>query len=183
MDEEQNLQPADAQQTETTTTFKTEPIPSLDEETLAQMPSLDDLIKSEKQITPAPELQGLKRVESETSPQDKTFARKDAKKKELVKKRLKIITGVYIAVCALLLALTFVNLGTMINKNSEINANKATIQSEQTMVNRYETSEEDPLTPSSQLIVDLNEPRDYSDEKKELTFLDKLSILFRNLFG
>ena len=29
----------------------------------------------------------------------------------------------------------------------------------------------------------LNEPREYSEDKKELTWLDKITILFRNIFG
>ena len=31
--------------------------------------------------------------------------------------------------------------------------------------------------------ISLNEPRDYSDDIEELTFLDKMTILFRNIFG
>ena len=37
------------------------------------------------------------------------------------------------------------------------------------------------MDPSGEIQISLNEPRDYSDDKKELTFLDKLTILFMHI--
>jgi len=102
-------------------------------------------------------------------------------KKALYKKRIKIVTGVYATAVTLLLAFVGVNIATMAMLNKKITTNTETIQTQQQQIEVLEQTPEN--LPGGEFQISLNEPRDYSEDKKELTFLDKLTILFRNLFG
>ncbi len=150
---------------------------------LEDLPRLEDLLKSEKEIKSEKKLEGLTAVKQQTSAQDRPFARAEDKKKVLVKRRLKTITGVYTCCIALLLAFVGFNLVTLVNVNKDINTNTKTIQSQVESVQIMENELQAPTGPNGEFTISLNEPRDYSDDTKELTFFDKISILFRNLFG
>lgn len=170
--EEENLQP------EVTTETKVE---QQKEETYDDMPKLEDLLKSEQELKSAAELKGLKQVEDDTVQEYKTFTRKEDEKKVFVKKRLKLLTGVYVAVLSLLLLFVGANAITLINTNREINNRTIEIQREEGVVQGLEQGANDVGTPM--LDITLNEPRDYNDDTRGLSFMDKLIILFRNLFG
>ena len=144
---------------------------------------LDEFIKSEKEIKKAPELKGLTSVEKSTLGENKTFKKKSEQKQGLLKKRFKIVSAVYIAIASLMLTFVGVNIATMVSLNKQITSNTATIQAESKAVSIYENANTPIETPTDQIFVSLNEPRDYSDDVKELTFLDKLTILIRNIFG
>ena len=147
------------------------------------LPRLEDLLKSEKEIKSNQELKGLKQVEEKTLPEDKPFTMKQDEKKTFVKKRIKIFTGVYIAVAALLLTFVGINIATLTIMDRDINSNANTIQSQSQIVDMYEEFNTPNADPAGTIEISLNEPRDYSDDTKELTFFDKLTILFRNIFS
>ena len=147
------------------------------------LPRLEDLLKSEKEIKSAQELKGLKQVEEKTLAEDKPFTMKQDEKKTMVKKRVKIFTGVYIAVVALLLTFIGINIATLTIMDKDINSNANTIQSQSQQIDIYEGLNTPDADPTGTIEISLNEPRDYSDDTKELTFFDKLTILFRNIFS
>ncbi len=154
------------------------------ENLLESLPRLEDLLKSEQEVSKAPELKGLERVQDATLSENKVFKRKEDEKKAFVKRRVKLLTGVYITVAALLFTFVGINAVTQALLTRDINSNANTIQSKSEQVVIFENMEGQPNTPSGDPInVTLNEPRDYSDDTKELTFMDKLTILFRNLFS
>ena len=163
--------------TETIANVKTE-----SETTFDDLPRLEDLLKSEKEIKPSSKIEGVTEVARNSLLQDKPFEQKQDKKKFQVKKRVKIVAGVYASVVALLLAFVGINAVTLTMLNKEINTNTNTIQAQNEVVTYLENSTT-IQDPSSIIEISLNEPRDYSDDKKELTFLDKLTILFRNIFA
>ncbi len=165
------------QQTETITETKVET-----EQSYENLPKLEDLLKSEQDVKPAPELQGLKKVEEETVSETRTFTRKADQKKSFIKKRLKVLTGVYVGVLTFLLAFVGVNLFTLISLNKDINNNANTIQSEQVWVDATKQNIPEQAT-GEQYPITLNQPRDYDDDTRGLSFIDKLTILFKNLFG
>ena len=138
--------------------------------------------KSEKEIKPSSKIEGVTEVSRNSLLQDKPFEKKQDKKKVQIKKRAKIVAGVYSSVAALLLAFIGINAVTLTMLNKEISSNTNTIQAQKEVVTYLENT---TITqdPSSIIEISLNEPRDYSDDKKELSFLDKLTILFRNLFA
>ena len=176
--EEEQLQ----QQTESVGT-STELIEKVEQEKkLDDFPRLEDLMKSEKEIKPSPEIEGVSQVEQKTQTKDRIFTRKSDEKKVYIKKRLKILTTVYISVVVLMLAFVITNIATLAILNKNITTNTDTIQTEQTQV-LIEESKAPTETEHSEIQISLNEPRDYSEDKKELTWLDKITILFRNLFG
>lgn len=150
---------------------------------LDDLPRWEDLLKSEQELRPAPELKGLKKVENDTIEDDKTFTKKQDEKNVLVKRRVKILTSIYIAVAALLLTFVGVNAVTLIMFSRDINSNANTIQSKSEQVEIWEDHIDTPQMPSDSIEVSLNPPRDYGDDSRELTFFDKLTILFRNIFG
>ena len=113
--------------------------------------------------------------------EDRMFVKKADQKKALYKKRIKIVTSVYTTAMVLLLAFVGVNIATMASLQKDITTNTQTIQSQQEQIELLEQNTPGASTGNYQ--ISLNEPRDYSEDKKELTFLDKLTILFRNLFG
>ena len=70
--------------------------------------------------------------------------------------------------------------GTTLEKS--ISTNTKTIDSIQKEINDYKL-ENPEISESIDLPIDVNPPRDYNEDGKELTFLDKLTILFRNIFS
>ena len=147
------------------------------------MPRLEDLLKSENEVAPiqAPTLKGLKQVDEGSQTIDKTFTRKEDEKRAFVKRRVKILTTVYVIVFVLMLGLVFANTATLsvLGRNSttatqQVEAGSVYMQSHNSNLS------EDELAP---IDVAVNTPRDYGDEDTELTFFDRLTILFRSLFG
>ena len=183
-EQEQQTSTTTTTQVETVTETETQPQTKVGIESLTDLPDIEEFLKSEKEVKSAPELKGLKKVESNALNQDKEFTLKKDEKKTFIKKRIKVFTGVYIAVVSLLFAFVLGNAITMAVLNHDIKGNKETIQTEAAKVEVWEGNYNNNLKPSSgDIEVSLNVPRDYSDDTAELTFFDKLSILFRNLFG
>ena len=150
------------------------------ESKLENLPRVEDLIKSEQEVKVQQSTENI--VQNSPATEDKVFALKKDQKKVFLKKRLKVVAGVYIAVVSMLLAFVGVNVATMAMLNKEITNNTNTIQMEHYLINN-EAPVEEPTAENPPIEITLNEPRDYSDDKAELTFLDKLTILFRNLFS
>ncbi len=172
-------------QNESSTITSTQPsVENVSETRLQNLPSLDDLKRSEVEIVkPKAEIKGLKSVEQETLVENKTFKRKEDETRAFYKKRFKVLTSVYVTVLVLLLGFVGVNISTLAILNKDINSNTATIQAETEKVEFYESQADMPSEPKGSIQISLNEPRDYGDDEKELTFLDKITIIFRNLFG
>ena len=148
---------------------------------LDDLPRIEDLRRSEKEIKTNAEIQGAKKVEQQTQVNDRIFVKKADQKKALYKKRIKIVTTVYTTAVVLLLAFVGINIATLASLNKDITTNTDTIQSQQQQIELLEQTPAD--APIGEYQISLNEPRDYSEDKKELTWLDKITILFRNLFG
>lgn len=155
------------------------------EDLLGDLPRLEDLLKSEKEIKTITntELKGLKKVEQNKANENRTFQSKQDEKKAFVKKRLKLATAIYICVAVLLFGFVIFNTATLAILDRGINSNTNTINTESEIVAILEgdATSTDPTNPPIE--ISLNEPRDYSDDTRELTFLDKMTILFRNIFG
>lgn len=167
----------------TQTAVETEKETKVGLEGLNDLPRIEDLLRTEKEVKPAQSIQGLKSVEPTAQTEDKPFVLKKDEKKAYVKKRVKVLTSVYVAVVGLLFAFVFGNAITMAVLSNKINSNTDTMQSRSEIVQHYQNSEDTEKEASGAFQIKLNEPRDYSDDTKELTFFDKLTILFRNLFG
>ncbi len=168
-------------QTEITTEIEQETKPELK---LDDFPNFQDLVKSEQEIKSERKLQGLTSAESNQTLEDRPFARKEDERKKFVKKRVKLVTGVYIAVATLMLAFVGVNIGTLAVLNKKINDSTKTIQAESTVLDmaiENDTPDESLTQPTIE--ITLNQPRDYYDDNQSLTLLDKITILFRNLFN
>lgn len=163
-------------------TITSEQTQTKQENSLDNLPRLEDLLKSEKEVKTAPQIEGVTQVENEALIQDKPFAKKEDKKKIYLKRRVKIVAGVYASVVALLLAFVGVNAVSLALLNKDINTNTNTIQAQNDVITYLENSTP-TINPDNSIIVSLNEPRDYSDDKKDLTFLDKLTIIFRSIFS
>lgn len=149
---------------------------------LESLPRLDDLLKSEKQVKINQEIKGLEQIKSTSQTEDRMFAKKQDNKQAHLKRRIKTLTGVYVAVASLLAVFVGVNLVTLAILNNQKTTNVNTIQSKQEMVEKIAT--DDNLTASGDdIFITITEPRDYSDDKKELTVFDKITIFFRHLFG
>ena len=177
MEEELEKEESVSVQTVTETSVETETNKALD-----SLPRLEDLRKSEQEVKLNTQIEGVTQVEQKTKPQDRIFTKKTDEKKVYIKKRLKIVTAVYSTVVALLMAFVITNIATLAVLNKKIDASTKTIQSQKDEI--VKVLEEKPnATPGEGFQISLNEPRDYSEDKQELTFLDKLTILFRNLFG
>lgn len=154
------------------------------EKRLEDLPRLEDLLRSEKEVKSPPELKGLKLVDNNTLEENKTFKSKEDEKKLIVRKRVKLLTGVYISIVALLLSFVGINIATLTIMNRDINNNANTIQGQsEQIIDIYQDGLTDVSDPTTSIEVSLNPPRDYGDDKQELTFFDKLTILFRNFFG
>lgn len=148
---------------------------------LANLPRREDLIKSEQEVKVDTKIQGVEEVDTDVEV-DRTFAKKSDQKRVFMKKRLKVVTGVYISVVALLMAFVGVNLFAIATMNGIINDNTYTIATKEEQLDSVYKNE--VLGPDGMPIeITLNPPRDYSDDTQELTFFDKISILFRNLFS
>jgi len=148
---------------------------------LSSLPRLEDLLKSEKQVKVGKQIEGLTQAKTFTQSSAKEFAKKQDNKKAHFKRRIKTITGVYVAVASLLAIFASVNVVTLAVLNKQATTNLDTIQSKQQTV-------ESIMQEGAQAGQDIplilgTPPRDYDDDNKELTFLDKLTILFRGLFG
>lgn len=176
MEEEQIQQQTESVGTSTQVVEKVE-----QEKKLEDLPRIEDLRKSEKEITTKTEVEGATKVESATQTQDRVFVKKADQKKALYKKRIKIVTTVYTTAVVLLLAFVGVNIATLTTLNKDITTNTETIQTQQQQIEVLEQTQ--PNAPTGNYQISLNEPRDYSEDKKELTWLDKITILFRNLFS
>ena len=149
---------------------------------LEDLPRLEDLLKSEKEVKVEQTIEGLEKVEPTTQEEDKTFSRKEDEKKVYIKKRVKILTAVYVAVATLLLTFTGINIATLVGMGNTHDNNRETIIENASDIENAEKYYQATTPTGEEIKVTLNEPRDYSDDTKELTFFDKISILFRNIF-
>ena len=169
---------------EESVSIQTETVSSVGEETkqtLDSLPSIEQLKKSEQEVKVNAQIEGVTNLEPQTKAQDRVFKLKKDERKVYFKKRLKIVTAVYSTVVALLLGFVITNVATLAMLDKDISANTKTIQSQQQQV---EVLKENPAGESlGDFQISINEPRDYSEDKKELTWLDKVTILFRNLFS
>ena len=156
--------------------------PTVEEPTLDNLPRLEDMIKSEKEVKAAPQIEGVTQVQASRTILDKPFERKEDKKKALLKKRQKIVAGVGVSVATLLLAFVGINAVTLAVLSGTETSNAETIQSQNEVIADLANTT-NPSAPLGEITIALNEPRDYSDDKKELTILDKLTIMFRSIFG
>lgn len=149
---------------------------------LESLPRLEDLLKSEKQVKVNKEIKGLQQVKTSFNSKEQEFTQKKDEKKVNAKRRLKTITGVYVAVASLLAIFAGVNVITLAILNKQVTTNLDTIQTKQQQVESIATEG----LPSAEGDINLilgSPPRDYDDDKQELTFLDRITILFRSLFG
>ena len=169
-----------------TTSVQTETVTSVEQEvktTPSSLPSIEELKKSEQQVEVNTEIEGATVVEQKTQTKDRVFKKKIDERKVYIKKRLKIVTAVYTTVVALLLGFVITNIVTLAMLNKDIRTNTDTIKAQTQQIEQV--VEENPgVSPNEKPIeIELNEPRDYSEDKKELTWLDKITILFRNIFS
>lgn len=176
MDEELEASKEEVSKVQTSTSSETEQKQELD-----LFPRIEDLIKSEKEVKKAPPIKGVTQVEQKIQTEDRVFSRKSDQRKQYMQKRQKIVKSVYLTTVVLLLTLLFVNLGTLISMDRTITKNIATKQAQQKQIEMLEN--QTPQSPQGNIPIDLNLPRDYDDDKKELTFLDKVTIVFKNLFS
>jgi len=149
---------------------------------LTSLPRLEDLLKSEKQVKVNKKIEGLTQVQTFTQANEKEFAKKKDNSKAHLKRRIKTITGVYVAVASLLAIFAGVNVITLAILNKQVTTNTNTIQSQQQTIESIVPEAGVPAGQDIPLILG-TPPRDYDDDNKELTFLDKISILFRGIFG
>ena len=177
MDEELKEQEQISVQTETQTSVSEEVRKTLD-----SFPRIEDLRKSEQDVKINTHVEGTTQVEQRTQAKDRVFKKKADEKKVYLKKRLKIVTVVYTSVVALLLGFALANVATLANLEKDITTNTQTIQSKKDQIVQV-LEESNPGQEIGAFQISLNEPRDYSEDKKELTWLDKITILFRNLFS
>lgn len=176
MDEELEASKEEVSKVQTSTSSETEQKQELD-----LFPRIEDLIKSEKEVKKAPLIKGVTQVEQKIQTEDRVFSRKSDQRKHYMQKRQKIVKSVYLTTVVLLLTLLFVNLGTLIVMDRTVTKNIATKQAQQKQIEMLES--QIPQSPEGNIPIDLNLPRDYDDDKKELTFLDKVTIVFKNLFS
>ena len=173
---EEELIPQQEMEVNTQTITSVEP---KTETKLDNLPRIEDLIKSEKQVKTAPNIEGV--TEAKTDAKDRVFSRKEDNTKKIIRKRLKIVTAVYLSIATMLLGLVGASAVTLALLNKDISTNVDTIQKQTDILNGQQAP--NFASEGEEIFVTLNEPRDYTDDKKELSFMDKLSILFRNLFG
>ena len=168
-------------QTETTTAVEQETDTKIN---LDDLTNFQDFVKSEQEIKSERKLQGLTAAEPAQAIEDRPFARKEDEHKKFVKKRVKLVTGIYIAIATLLLSFVGVNIGTLVALNKKIDNNVKTIQSEQEKIELVKRSDvPDADLTGKGISITLNQPRDYNDDNHSLNLLDKLTILFRSLFS
>ena len=177
MEEEFEVQESVSVQTSTITSVNEETKAALD-----SLPRIEELRRSEQAVKINTEVKGATQIGTKTQVKDKIFTRKVDEKKIHLKKRLKIVTAVYTTVVALLLGFAITNVITLAQLNKDINSNTETIQSQKEEIVRV-LEETNPGENLGDYQISLNEPRDYSEDKKDLTWLDKITILFRNIFS
>lgn len=175
-EEELEVQESASIQTETLTSVEQKT------QTLDSLPRIEELRRSEQDVKINTEVQGTTQVEQQTRVKDKIFTRKVDEKKVHLKQRLKIVTAVYTTVVALLLGFVITNIVTLAMLDKSVTTNTNTIQSKKDEIVRV-LEDNSTGTSTGDLPISVNEPRDYSEDEKELTWLDKITILFRNLFG
>lgn len=167
------------------TNVQTEVQTSVNEETkqtLDSFPRIEDLRKSEQAVKIESKIQGVSQVEQRTQVKDRIFTKRSDEKKVYLKKRVKIVTAVYSTVVALLLGFVVSNIATLAMLDKSVSSNTKTIQAAQQQV-QIEQATDVTGEILGDIQISINEPRDYSEDKKELTWLDKITILFRNLFS
>ena len=175
--EEKELQESLNIQTETVTSVNEET-----KQTLDSLPRLEELRKSEQDVKVNTEIHGVSQVERKTQVKDRVFTRRVDEKKVYLKKRLNILKTVYTTVVTLLFAFVITNVVTFAVLNGKINGTTNTIIAAEQQISDEEKNS--VLGENlGEIQISLNEPRDYSEDKKELTWLDKMTILFRNLFS
>lgn len=150
--------------------------------TLDSFSNFETLRKSEHEVKFNTEIEGTTQANSDTQVKDRIFTRRSDEKKVHLKKRLKIVKVVYTTVVTLLLSFVVANIVTLAILDKSTTKNTDTIQSAQQQI-QIEEAIESPGENLGEIQISLNEPRDYSEDKKELTWLDKVTILFRNIFS
>lgn len=145
--------------------------------------NFEEMLKSEKEVKQETTLNNLKKAEQTELVSDRVFAQPGETRRTLVKRRLKLITGMYVGVLTLLLVFTGVNLGTLVAMKKEISNNTQTLEKQQVALEYEKKNAEDIVDANEEINIMLNLPKDYSEDEKELTFLDKLTIMFKHLFG
>lgn len=161
-----NTQTLETQQTESVQSFS--------------MPNIESFRKSEMAFQTKTELKGVTQVDNEFNSEVREFTKKQDTAKQKAGVRAKVIKTVYFTTLTLLFVLVCVNAITLAVLVNTSNTNTDTIKSKQETVNEYVLKEGELPDP---LPITLNEPRDYDDDNKELTFWDKITILFRNIFS
>lgn len=149
---------------------------------LGSLPRYEDMLLTEKQVKPKQEISGLTQAKTTTKTQDKEFAKKQDLTKINAKRRIKIVTGVYSVVASLLAIFAIVNVVTLVILNKQVTTNLETIQTKQSQVEQIENVEIPSAGEEINLILG-TPPRDYDNDNKELSFWDKVSILFKSIFG
>ncbi len=166
--------------------IQTETLTSVNEETkqtLDSLPRIEEIRKSEQEIKVKTEIEGTTQVKSETQAKDRVFTRKADEKRVYLKKRVKILTAVYTTVVVLMLAFVISNIATLAKLNKDISSNTNTIKNKGDLIEQVIDEVEPGLVGENPIEIKLNTPRDYSEDKKELTWLDKVTIIFKNIFG
>lgn len=144
--------------------------------------NFEDMIRSERQVNSY--ATSVTSTEAVVKPaEDRIFSKKVDEKKKYYKKRVKIATGVYTTIVTLLLILTGANIFSLVSMSKDITTNTKTMQANSERIVALEEQVSNATTGEGEILVTLNQPRDYSKEKTELTFLDKVTILIKNLFG
>lgn len=154
-----------------------------EEQALDSLPRLEDLLKSEKTVKPAQKLEGVTEVEKTTFFEQVPFTKKEDKRAPLFKKRIKIVSSVLVSTITLLLAFVGVSTFTLIKHQKEVNANTETINTVLKPELEKLQNSVGVGNSSGEFEITLNPPRDYDDDQKELTILDKLTIIFRSIFS
>ena len=176
---QQQVSPQAEMNTQTINTTE-ESVETISMPKIEQTHNIEEFRKSELQFKTKTSLQGVAEVDSEFMTEAKEFSQKKDAKKLKSGIRAKVIKGVYFSVLSLLLVLVGANAITLAVLTGTSNKNAETIKSKQETVNEHVLNEGELPDP---LPITLNEPRDYNDDNKELTFWDKVTILFRNIFS
>lgn len=162
---------------------QTEQITSVEQEkqALGSFPRIEELRKSEQDVKVNTQIEGTTQVEHQTQTKDRIFTRKEDERKVLFKKRKKIVAVVYSSVLALLMAFAITNTVVLARKENYVETKTTTIEQYDKELGDIDKNEAGTSLKDFQ--ISINEPRDYSEDEKELTLLDKLTILFRNIFS
>lgn len=168
--------------------LNTEPKPTMVDETkkeekVGSVFNFENMIRSEREVNAfAASVASTESIVKHTV-EDKVFSKKVDRKKQLYRTRVKIVTSIYTTVVALLLILTGANIVSLIVTAKAINNDKQIVQTNQEKIVELEQESTATTGQGKEIYVTLNQPRDYSKEKTDLTFLDKVTILIKNIFG